>query len=308
MNLIITILRYQYRRSALLVLLISATTVSYAQSPTAMPTVIPKTSPSPAPQPSPPSPPLEKQFLKNILRDQKAIWTSPLRLRGEDAKWLAPLGAATTALIAGDRRASSLVSRGGSLPSASRTVSLGGSTYTTGAVAAGFYLVGKATNNKRARETGLLAAEALINSEIVTQALKLTTQRPRPNFDAGRGRFFTGGNSFSSGHAANAWSVATVIAYEYQDRQLVRYGAFVAATMVSLSRFSGRNHFLSDVLIGSAVGFGIGRFVYRARHTDFSKTGGSNNSPTTDSKLRPAITPVYNRRMRTYGANLVWNF
>lgn len=216
---------------------------------------------------------LEKQFLKNILRDQKAIWTSPFRLRDEDAKWLAPLGAATTALIITDRRTSSRVGSGGSLPSASRIASLGGSTYMTGGIAAGFYLVGRATKNRKAHETGLLAAEALINSEIVTQALKLTTQRPRPNLDAGRGRFFTGGNSFSSGHAANAWSVATVIAYEYQDRPLVRYGAFAAATTVSLSRYSGRRHFLSDVLIGSAVGFGVGRFVYRTRHAAFSKNG-----------------------------------
>lgn len=264
----------------------------------------------PAPQTSPPSlPPLEKQFLKNILRDQKAIWTSPFRLRGEDAKWLAPLGAATTALIAADRRTSSWVSSGGSLPPASRIASFGGSTYTTGSIAAGFYFVGRATNNRKARETGLLAAEALINSQIVTQALKHITRRPRPNFDDGRGRFFTGGNSFPSGHAANAWSVATVIAYEYQDRPLVRYGAFAAATMVSLSRYSGRKHFLSDVLIGSAVGFGVGRFVYRARHADFSQSGAT--EPEDETKF-PAnqtsggyIRPNAEARFKSYVSGVV---
>src|SRR5204863_10166884 len=38
------------------------------------------------PSPSPtPTPSLEKDFFKNILRDQKAIWTSPAHVHGHDA-------------------------------------------------------------------------------------------------------------------------------------------------------------------------------------------------------------------------------
>lgn len=264
---------------------------------------------SPTPPPATPTPPplLEKQFFKNILRDQKKIWTAPFRLRGEDAKWLIPLGAATTALIATDRRTSSEVSRNGSLPAFSRRVSQGGAFYTAGGIAAGFYLVGRATKNPRARETGLLAAEALIDSGIVAQSLKFVTQRPRPNNDGGRGRFFTGGNSFPSGHATSIWSVATVISYEYRDRPLVRYGAFAAAAAISLSRYSGRNHFLSDVLVGSAVGFGIGRFVYRTHHFQTDKSNEDEASPKM-SKLIPLIAPIYDRRNAVYGGRLTWSF
>lgn len=262
---------------------------------------------SPAPQASPkPAPPsLENQFFKNILRDQKAIWTAPFRLRGEDAKWLVPLGAGVAGLIATDRHTSAFVSRNGSLPAASRDVSYGGTFYATEGVAAGFYFIGRATNNRKARETGLLATEALIDSGIAAQVLKFVTQRPRPN-DGGRGRFFTGGNSFPSGHATSAWSVATVIAYEYQDRPLVRYGAFAAATAISLSRYSGRKHFLSDALVGGAIGFGFGRFVYRNRHVETNDSNG--NSPTTTSKLMPQISPIYDCRTATYGGTLVWKF
>lgn len=269
------------------------------------PSVTPKTSQTPAPQtPQPPS--LEKQFFKNVLRDQKAIWTSPFKLRGDDAKWLAPLGAGFAGLLATDRSTSAFVSRNGSLPAVSRKVSLGGSAYTTGGVAAGFYLVGKLTNDRKARETGLLAAEALIDAGIVTETLKFATGRERPNYDNGRGRFFTGGNSFPSGHATSAWSVATVIAYEYQNHPLVRYGAFAAATLVSLSRYSGRNHFLSDVLIGSAVGFGVGRFVYRKRHIQIADSNDA--APTKTSKLMPTIIPLYSPRTRTYGGTVAWSF
>lgn len=292
-------------------LLAAASVNTFAQ--TSPPSAVPQISPTPSPQasPSPTTPPsLEKRFLKNILSDQKAIWTSPFKLRGEDAKWLVPLGAATAGLIATDRRTSAFVSRGGSLPAASRHASLGGTFYATEGVAAGFYLVGRFTNNRKARETGLLATEALIDSGIVTQILKFTTERARPNDDNGRGRFFVGGNSFPSGHASSIWSVATVIAYEYQDRPLIRYGAFAAATAVSLSRYSGRKHSLSDALIGSAIGFGVGRFVYRKRHvapTDPNVNGDSSQPPKT-SKLMPTIVPIYDRRTATDGGTLRWNF
>ncbi len=46
----------------------------------------PQPGPAPAPQPSS-SPTLEKQFFKNILSDQKAIWTSPFHLKRRDARW-----------------------------------------------------------------------------------------------------------------------------------------------------------------------------------------------------------------------------
>lgn len=281
------------RRSILIISLLALfATVTLAQSPTITP------QPSPTATPS-----LEKQFFKNILSDQKKIWTAPFRLRAADAKWLIPLGTATTAFIATDRRTSAKVSRRGSLPAISRNVSQGGAFYTAGGIAAGFYLVGRATNNQRAKETGLLAAEALINSGIVAQGLKFATQRPRPNEDNNRGRFFKGGNSFPSGHATSIWSVATVIAYEYKDRPLIRYGAFAAATAISLSRYSGRNHFLSDVLVGSAIGFGIGRFVYRTRHVQAN----DQLSPKI-TKLIPTIAPVYERRTKTLGGTLTWNF
>ena len=63
---------------------------------------------------------------------------------------------------------------------ASRIISYAGSGYAVGGVAATFYLVGRVTHNDRARETGLLGAEALIDSGIVVTVLKEITQRRRP--------------------------------------------------------------------------------------------------------------------------------
>ncbi|PYS86007.1 MAG: hypothetical protein DMF62_17290 [Acidobacteria bacterium] len=252
---------------------------------------------------------LEKQFFKNILKDQCVIWTSPSRLTGADAKWLIPLGAATAGLVASDEFTASKLSSGGSLPGFSEKVSYGGTFWATGGVAAAFYIAGRAGHNVRARETGVLAAEALLNSGVVTQVLKLATQRPRPTVGDGSGQFFTGGNSFPSGHSSSAWSVATVIAYEYKCNTAVRFTAYAAATAVSLSRFGARKHFLSDILVGSAIGFYTGRYVYRAHSENTNEScGASNASPTskTNSKLAPMILPLYDPRSKTYGGRFVW--
>jgi membrane-associated phospholipid phosphatase len=272
-----------------------------------------QTSPTPV-QPKPVAisrPKPEKRFFKNLLDDQRAIWTSPFHLHGTDARWLAPLGLSTAALVATDGRTSrELVEHGDNLERLriSRGLSRLGSLYATGAAAGILYLSGRATHDDRLRETGLLAAEALVNSMIVVSALKTATQRERPPEDHSDGRFFVGGSSFPSGHAISAWSLATVIAEEYgHHRPVVQVGAYGLAAAVSISRYTGRNHFLSDVLVGSAMGYGIGHYVYHRRH-DPALDGAQRKKNSTTSRLAPIITPLYFPRAHVYGGRLTWNF
>ena len=234
-------------------------------------------SPSPSPQPSA-TETLEHQFFKNILRDQEAIWTSPLHLRGRDARWLAPLALGAAGLIATDQSTGDEMAESHKQLNASRIVSYAGSGYGVGGVALGFYLFGRAKHDERARETGLLGAEALVDSAIVVTALKEITQRSRPLSGRSRSDFFDGGSSFPSGHSIEAWSLATVIANEYHDRPLVQLAAYGIAGAVSVARFTGQKHYLSDVLVGSAMGYGIGRYVYHAHHRKHSDPGGEEDS------------------------------
>jgi membrane-associated phospholipid phosphatase len=260
-----------------------------------------------------PTPGLEKKFLVHILEDQRAIWTSPFHWHRTDAKWIAPLGLSTLALIATDERTSSeLVEHGDNLRRLriSKRISRLGSFYSTGGVAGVLYLTGRATHNDHLRETGLLGAEALINSAIVVSALKTASQRQRPPEDHSSGEFFDGGSSFPSGHAISAWSLATIVAQEYgHHRPLVQVGAYGLATAVSLSRYTGRNHFLSDVLVGSAIGYGIGRYVYHKHHDPAldARNEKEDNSPER-SRLLPSIVPLYYPRAHVYGGMLAWNF
>jgi len=261
-------------------------------------------SPSPSSSPS-----LERKFFKNILRDQKAIWTAPAHIHGNDVPWLVTLGVATGGFIATDRATGDNMATHTGQLDASRVISYAGSIYGVSAEAASFYLIGRATHNRRARQTGILSAEAIVDSVIVFSALKGITQRARPLTGKDRSRFFVGGKSFPSGHAVEAWSVATVVAHAYHDHVAVQIAAYGVAAAVSLSRFTGLRHYLSDVLVGSAIGFGVGRYVYRAHHQNNSKAGGEEEEDTSSraNKL-PAITPLYNRRARDYGVALTWSF
>jgi membrane-associated phospholipid phosphatase len=283
-------------------ILFSAAVSAQAQAPfsTPLPT------PSPTPQASS-TPSLESQFFRNVLRDQKAIWTAPFHLHSRDARWLAPISLGTAAFIATDRRTGDEIAESNSQLNASRIISYAGSGYGVGSVAAAFYLFGRAKHDERARETGVLGAEALIDSAIVVTVVKEITQRRRPTAPVGRSDFFDGGSSFPSGHAIEAWSLATVIANEYHDRPLIQISAYGIASAVSVARFTGRNHYLSDVLVGSAMGYGIGRYVYHTHHRKSSVSGDEEES-SERSHARPLIAPLYSRALREYGVALAWSF
>ena len=253
-----------------------------------------------------PTPSLEHDFFKNILHDQKAIWTAPLHLQRRDSKWVIPASIGFMALITTDRITGDELAGFDRQLKTSRIVSQGGSVYGLGAVSGAFYLFGRTKNNERARETGLLSAQALVDSVIVESGLKVITQRARPSAGRERSEFFDGGNSFPSGHSTQAWAVATVIANEYRDRRAVQIVAYGAATAVSVARFTGQKHYLSDVVAGSALGYMIGKYVYTTHHR---KSLDSQDDNEAVSRLwQPIITPQFNRAAHAYGLSLKWSF
>jgi membrane-associated phospholipid phosphatase len=266
-----------------------------------------QTTPTPSPTPTArATPSLEREFFKNILRDQKAIWTAPLHLHSADAKWMAPSGIGLMALFTTDRITGDQIASFDRQVKVSKILSYPGSTYGAGAVAATFYFVGRKKNDPRARETGILSAQALIDSLIVADALKGITQRGRPQTGRERSEFFDGGNSFPSGHSMQAWSVATIIANEYHDHRFVPIAAYSIASAVSVARFTVGKHYVSDVVVGSALGYGIGKYVYRTYHRNSSDSADKDEELTAVRRL--AIAPQYSRRAREYGVALTWSF
>jgi hypothetical protein len=129
---------------------------------------------------------------KYILQDQKAIWTSPFHTVKEDAKWWAIFGTATAALIATDKHSVKQFPNSSTQVSVSTWGSRFGAAYTLIPVSAGFYFIGTGEHEDKLRETGLIAFETLIDSNIVAEAIKLTTDRARPLEGNGSGRFEAG--------------------------------------------------------------------------------------------------------------------
>jgi capsule assembly protein Wzi/PAP2 superfamily protein len=201
-------------------------------------------------------------FLKHIVGDQKQFWTSPARFRTKDLKWILPGAGITAAFIASDSWWSRQVN-----PSHVQTslhISDYG-TYSLLGLGGASFLFGHMTHNDHLQETGLLSGEAAINATGVTYLFKVITQRPRPLENNGNGTFFHGGYSFTSEHSAIAWSIASVWAHQYPGwfSQTAAYGL---ASAITLTRVTAKQHFPSDAIIGSALGWYFGRQVYRAHH------------------------------------------
>ena len=113
------------------------------------------------------------------------------------------------------------------------------------------YAVGRIDDAPRVSHVGMDLIRALVIAEGLTQGLKYTTRRERPDH--------SGRTSFPSGHAADTFAFATAL-----ERHLGwRFAgpAYVVASYVAISRLPANRHWLSDTVFGAAVGIIAGRTV-----------------------------------------------
>ncbi|HXN64484.1 MAG TPA: phosphatase PAP2 family protein [Candidatus Acidoferrales bacterium] len=234
--------------------------------------------------------------LHDFLHDQAGIWTSPLRLQPRDTLWLLPLAAATAVSLHYDSATLVQVGTSPNRIRISNDVSNAGM-YGAISVAGATYIVGKFTHNETARETGVLSLEAVADASLATEVLKLATNRQRPNYGVGNGPFwaddtdiYTTNGSFPSGHATISWAVAHVMADETKGHPWWHLGFYAAAAAVSVTRVTSRNHFPSDALVGSAIGYLVGGYVYRQHSGSYAGLPSGF-----------LITPTYDAPTRSYG-------
>jgi len=225
------------------------------------------------------------QCLKDIAHDQAGIWTSPLRVSSRDAFWLVPFAAGSGVALHYDAQANQDLGIDQSRIDTSNTISGFGSTYATLGAGGTLYVIGRFTHNDHLAETGRLGAEAVIDASLVAEALKLATNRERPDEGNGTGGFWAHGtrtfsDSFPSGHAIGSWALARVIASEYPNKP-TQIGIYAFATAISVSRVTARKHFPSDPLVGSVLGYLIGGYVVR-HHAAQDFQSGFSFVPTVD--------------------------
>src|SRR5258706_6833985 len=107
-------------------------------------------------------------LLKNLVSDQKAIWTSPFHLRWADGSWLFPLAAATGGFLATDRAVPPAVSTDPKKVNRYTSFSNYG-VYSLVGAAGGLYMWSKISHDDHQRETAILAGEAANDSLVVNK-------------------------------------------------------------------------------------------------------------------------------------------
>ena len=202
-------------------------------------------------------------FPRFFVQDQVAFWTQPFHSDAQSLSFWVPAAFGTAGLIGSDTYIES------HLPTSPTLVSRAASFSTAGMIAlvgtgGGLYLLGEVQHDDHKRETGYLVGEAALDAYAASTAVQYMTQRERPFTGNDKGQFFHGGNSFPSNTAAVSWAAAAVLANEYPGT-LTKIFAYGLAAGVSAGRVIGQKHWTSDAAIGSAMGWYIGRQVYRAR-------------------------------------------
>jgi membrane-associated phospholipid phosphatase len=116
----------------------------------------------------------------------------------------------------------------------------------------GTYGIGAIIKDYKLKKASLLALESFAISGFFVQAIKFGVNRKRPE---------VGHRSFPSGHTAAVFAVASVFSYEYRDKKWLPPILYSVATITALSRINDLKHYPSDVVIGFAMGYFMGRHI-----------------------------------------------
>lgn len=137
-----------------------------------------------------------------------------------------------------------------------------GAAYTQAGISIGLYVIGRyvvppnpdqplvegtSPRTNKWSHMGFDLLRAQIISQTVVQATKFAVRRDRPTGVC---------CSFPSGHAAAAWAAASVVERHFGYRMALP--TIAIASYVATSRLHDNVHFLSDVLMGSAIGTATG--------------------------------------------------
>jgi membrane-associated phospholipid phosphatase len=105
------------------------------------------------------------------------------------------------------------------------------------------------SHSTRFKSTGFALAQATIVELAIVNGLKYATQRERPDG--------SGNLSFPSGHASDAFTLATVFSHYYGWKWGIPM--YAAAGLIAVSRVEHGKHWPSDVAAGATIGLLAGR-------------------------------------------------
>jgi membrane-associated phospholipid phosphatase len=131
-----------------------------------------------------------------------------------------------------------------------------GSPVVVAGVGATLFAVSRRSADRDFRSLSYSLLHGAIMSAMIVQSAKAGTQRLRPNGEDH--------SAFPSGHATDSFMAATVVADHYGWKAAIP--GYLIATYVSATRLEERKHHLTDVTVGAAVGYLIGKTVSKRIH------------------------------------------
>ena len=219
-------------------------------------------------------PPVENlislEYPKLVLDDTWHVLSSPTRWDQKEWLW-AGLGTGTVIVVGAladkpiEKEFAKHRTRGND--NFSKNVERFGAEYSFITLAA-YELEGLALRDNRSlavAQDGL--ASSVVAAGVITPSLKWIVGRSRPSSDKGPHDFnpFSSSASFPSGHATQAFAVASVIA-EHYDSPWVKIGSYGLASAVAYARMEQKAHWASDVLVGAIIGTVVGRTIVHFNH------------------------------------------
>jgi membrane-associated phospholipid phosphatase len=119
--------------------------------------------------------------------------------------------------------------------------------------AVGVYAAGELSHDERTTALGADLVRGQVLNGVLTQGLKVLVGRPRP----GGGHH----SSFPSGHTSAAFANAAILQQHLGWK--VGVAAYGTAGFIGWTRVRDHDHYLSDVLAGTAIGIVAGQTVSR---------------------------------------------
>ena len=224
------------------------------------------------------------RYVSGYFKDEGEMWTAPFRLDWKGLAIFSTVLVGTGVLIANDESIYENFKRYQAqnpwVDKLSPKISLLGDWGVDCGIAGLFFLGGVLLKDRKARDTGLMAWETLLHTGLLVQVVKHLAGRQRPEAENGLDYWygpkaffkryslgsFSHFDSFFSGHTVSAWGLATVIAENYKNHAWVPVTCYGLATLAGLSRVTEDAHWLSDVFLGAAIGYAVGRMVVRNRN------------------------------------------
>ena len=157
------------------------------------------------------------------------------------------------------------------------------------------YAISAINKDCRLRNMSLAALQSFVYAEVASAGLKVLTCRMRPwevngqqstangqqstvnsqqstvnsQQSTANGQTWLGpfksfeSTSFPSGHAMRSFALAATVAGFYPEKKWVGIVSYSLATLTSAGRVVSKEHWASDVIVGAAIGYFIGRGVVK---------------------------------------------